>query len=139
MPMRHVIGRHIPVQLVQRLCNNTLYDQRCKADPNLFARPITISGVSGLTFTITGYGSEPGYYSGGYIEGADLPMATIKEDLGATIKMLYNPGYQVGDAVNMYPGCDKRKQTCVYKFDNIIHFQGYPFMPTKDPFLEEIT
>jgi uncharacterized phage protein (TIGR02218 family) len=31
-----------------------------------------------------------------------------------------------GEAITLYPGCDKTKATCLSKFSNIINFQGEP-------------
>lgn len=39
---------------------------------------------------------------------------------------------QVGDTLNVYPGCDKRTTTCINKFDNIVNFRGEPFVPGQD-------
>lgn len=36
---------------------------------------------------------------------------------------------EVGDAVRLYPGCDKRFATCKTKFDNVVNFRGYPHIP----------
>jgi uncharacterized phage protein (TIGR02218 family) len=139
IPVRYAIARSIPVQLVGKLCTNTLYDGRCKANPAAFSAAATVTGIAGLTFTVSSVGGRPdGYYSGGFIEKAGVPPATIKEHIGTTLKMFYNPGYVIGDAVTIYAGCDKKFQTCVQKFSNQIHFQAFPFMPLLDPFADEI-
>lgn len=39
---------------------------------------------------------------------------------------------QVGDTLDVYPGCDKRLTTCRNKFDNAINFRGEPFVPGID-------
>jgi len=43
---------------------------------------------------------------------------------------------QVGDKLKLYPGCDKRKSTCITKFDNIINFRGEPYVPGQDAYLQ---
>lgn len=140
VPVRYAIGRSIPVQLVQTLCSNTLYDGRCKVDPAPFSIVRTIVDINALSFMFAGgTGHSPGYYSGGFIEGFDKPPATIKDDDGfGIIKMLYNPGYVEGDVITLYAGCDKKLQTCIQKFNNQPHFQAFPFMPMLDPFADEI-
>ncbi|AAT69466.1 gp84 [Alphaproteobacteria phage PhiJL001] len=42
---------------------------------------------------------------------------------------------QVGDTGYMYAGCDRQKDTCVSKFDNIFNFRGEPYVPGQDEFL----
>ena len=39
---------------------------------------------------------------------------------------------QVGDALRLYPGCDKRLPTCVSRFNNVLNFRGEPFVPGQD-------
>lgn len=41
---------------------------------------------------------------------------------------------QVGDQGAIYPGCDKRKATCISKFNNINNFRGEPYVPGSDEF-----
>jgi hypothetical protein len=37
------------------------------------------------------------------------------------------------NTVMVYPGCDGRIETCRDKFDNLIHFLGFPFIPDENP------
>lgn len=37
-----------------------------------------------------------------------------------------------GDTLKLFPGCDKRLETCRTKFDNAINFRGEPFVPGQD-------
>lgn len=144
IPTRAAITKRIPVQLVQLLCNNTLYDGRCKADPNAFKSAGTITAISGLTFTLSGLlsGRAAGFFDGGFIGSATKPAATILDHTVAgavvTLKMLYNPGYIVGDVIDAFAGCDKRFSTCVAKFANQIHHQGFSNFPAQDPFVNEV-
>lgn len=143
VPIRVATTKLIPIQLVQQLCTNTLYDNRCLADPDLFKEAGTITAINGLTFTVTGSFFNPGgYYDGGFMQKDGLPAATIlahEASLNtATIKLLYNPGYKVGDVVTLYAGCDKRYPTCQTKFDNTQHYQGFANFPTQDPFANDV-
>lgn len=38
----------------------------------------------------------------------------------------------VGDNFRVFVGCDKRLETCKTKFDNVINFQGFPYIPGTD-------
>jgi hypothetical protein len=42
---------------------------------------------------------------------------------------------RVGDRFFFYPGCDKRRDTCFYVFDNIVNFRAEPDMPMFDRML----
>jgi len=37
-----------------------------------------------------------------------------------------------GDTLRIEAGCDKRAETCRLKFNNIVNFQGFPFVPGED-------
>jgi uncharacterized phage protein (TIGR02218 family) len=37
-----------------------------------------------------------------------------------------------GDGFTVYAGCDRLAKTCFDKFDNIVNFRGFPFMPGND-------
>jgi uncharacterized phage protein (TIGR02218 family) len=39
---------------------------------------------------------------------------------------------QVGDKLSIYAGCDKRRETCFTKFNNVINFRGEPDLPGLD-------
>lgn len=143
VPMRSATTKQIPIQLVQQLCTNTLYDNRCLVDPDLFSYAGTISAIDGLVFTVDGPSLiENGYFDGGFMQKPDLPAATILSHTQAgsqsTVKLLYNPGYVVGDAVTLYAGCDKRYPTCQDKFNNTQHYQGFANFPTQDPFANDV-
>lgn len=42
---------------------------------------------------------------------------------------------QVGDRLTIYPGCDKRFQTCKAKFNNVINMRAEPYLPGIDAVL----
>ncbi len=37
-----------------------------------------------------------------------------------------------GDTIRLEAGCDKRAATCRAKFDNLLNYQGFPFIPGED-------
>ena len=37
-----------------------------------------------------------------------------------------------GDIVTLEAGCDRTCDTCRIKFDNLLNFQGFPFIPGED-------
>ncbi len=37
-----------------------------------------------------------------------------------------------GDLIRVEAGCDKRLETCRFKFNNILNFQGFPHIPGED-------
>lgn len=64
---------------------------------------------------------------------------TIKRDTtdksGARVIELWEPVRAVllpGDVVRITAGCDKRFDTCRFKFNNVLNFQGFPDIPEDD-------
>jgi hypothetical protein len=43
---------------------------------------------------------------------------------------------KIGDAVEVYAGCQWDPSTCNDKFDNIEHHGGYPYSPKDNPFVD---
>jgi uncharacterized phage protein (TIGR02218 family) len=37
-----------------------------------------------------------------------------------------------GDSITVYPGCDKQQNTCSAKFNNLQHFEGFPYVPVPE-------
>jgi hypothetical protein len=56
----------------------------------------------------------------------DGPTSKLSMWLG-----MYFP-IQVGDRFMFYPGCDKRRDTCFFIYNNILNFRGEPDMPMFD-------
>jgi hypothetical protein len=56
----------------------------------------------------------------------------------AEITLFLPPGYlvQPGDAFRVHPGCDKRLDTCVTRFANVLNFRGEPYVPGQDELLK---
>lgn len=77
------------------------------------------------------------YWQNGHIETAE-EIRTIKEgnvsgDPDAIRLDVPLREVQVGDPVDVFAGCDLKRQTCHKKFNNVINFQGYPDIPEIDP------
>ena len=55
----------------------------------------------------------------------------------ASISLFLNmkQNIQIGDTFTLTPGCDKRRETCYYKFNNMQNFRGEPDMPGIDAVL----
>lgn len=83
---------------------------------------------------------EGGYYDQGLIRfetgrnaGKAFEIKTYRED---KLTLYLSPPYPPaeGDRAVVYPGCDKRVQTCLEKFDNVINFRGEPHVPGQDEY-----
>lgn len=52
----------------------------------------------------------------------------------ARLELFLAMGYpiRVGDAFRIHPGCDKRLDTCIDRFANVLNFRGEPYVPGQD-------
>lgn len=136
----------------QRSCPHVLYGRGCNLDKDDFAVSSAITAVSGATVTATAAALQPdGWYNGGMIQGPDGALRFVLAHVGSTLTLIrsldsvtegfansgYGNGYGLfygGLAVNIYPGCDRTKETCDSKFNNLLNMGGFPFIPLKNPF-----
>lgn len=114
---------------------------RCGVDIASYTRTATVATVAanGRDFTITV--TEPlavdGWFANGAVEFTSGDNDGLVFDIRAwtdatNLVSLWLPPFgevQVGDTLNIAPGCDKTAATCFAKFNNILNFQGFPFMP----------
>jgi uncharacterized phage protein (TIGR02218 family) len=130
----------------QRLCRHVLYAGGCRLDIADFLVAATATGRSGLQITVPGAANQPdGWYRGGVLRHAGVPgfimghsgttltLAGRLPDLEAAIDVaVLNDDPSV--PVEIAPGCDLRRDTCVSRFDNLANFGGFPDIPGRNPF-----
>lgn len=130
--------RRIPTITMGHECPHILYNASCRVDRNAFKVATTVAGVNGREVTLAGIGGKPDRWAmyGEILHVASGERMTIQSQTGTAISMqLPLVDMQVGDAVEIYAGCDHLINTCLEKFSNQVNFGGFPHMPTKNPFL----
>lgn len=136
----------------QRSCPHTLYGKGCTLIKEDF----------GVTGVVTNYEKNvvkmpiaatypSGYFTAGIIEAPDGSLRFITnhyQDTLTLIRSLDNLaelfaakgygnsyGWAYGDlTARIYPGCDRLRETCNDKFNNMDNYGGFPFIPLKNPF-----
>lgn len=84
---------------------------------------------------------SPGYFSGGevkFLSGDNLDARMeVKEFASSKVTLVLPMGAEikVGDIFEIVAGCDKLKETCIAKFNNMINFRGFPDVPGIDKLL----
>lgn len=136
----------------QRACRHTLYGRGCNVDKSAFAVPGRLAALDAVTATVP----EAAEYAdntffGGMVEfrldtgvvarfvlahtGQTLTLARPIEGLADRVGYGQSYGrYYGGLAVTLYPGCDRTRATCDSRFDNILNFGGFPWIPGRNPF-----
>ena len=98
----------------------------------------TVTDSRNFTLTITAPEAVDGWFANGAVEFTGGNNDGLAFDVrawdqsSALVSLWLSPfgEVQVGDTLNIAPGCDKRASTCNDKFSNILNFQGFPLMPT---------
>ncbi len=130
----------------QKPCQAILGDARCKVDldqPGYRTDLAVEASVEGRVFTFEALeGFDDRWFEKGrfdVLSGAAMgQVAVIKNDKitedGRVIELweeLRLPT-ATGDLVRLEAGCDKRKDTCKLKFQNLLNFRGFPHIPGED-------
>lgn len=126
-------------RLYQRQCPHVLYGTACGANKASFSAPATLSAVNGTTLNSATFGLyADGYFSGGYL---DIVADGVTERRFITAhtgtQIIINVpliGLVSGDTITVYAGCDHSKPTCKDKFNNLLNYGGFPYIPQKNPF-----
>lgn len=125
----------------QRACRHPLYGKGCNLNPEDFDVAGSVTAVNKKTFTIAAADAMPdGYFTGGMLRAADGTLSYIIEHVGASI-VLQRLSYSLVEEieggfpfdVKIYPGCPHTRQACNDKFNNLLNYGGFDFIPTKNP------
>lgn len=134
----------------QKNCRHALYGRGCNLNDYDFAVAGVVTSISGFLVTIEDLidsSITDGYFTGGMIENADGFLRYITNHSGTQLTLM-RPFSVLEDEVSgsagtanvtLYPGCDHSKTTCKNKFNNLNNFGGFPWIPGKNPFGNEIS
>jgi len=121
--------------VLQVTCPYVLYGYGCFLDKASFADAATVTAVSGLVLTVPAAASQAdGWYSGGIIKAANGDLVMITKHVGDQLTLIRSVAVSVSDAVTIYRGCDRSKETCNTKFSNLNRYGGKPWIPTVNIF-----
>ena len=136
VPLTYGLGREVPRITFQGLCNYVLYDNHCTVLQGAydFTGPVTL--VDGDEITITGVTAQPDdYYTGGFVQWEGNDFRLILDHVGDIITVLMPfPDDVTGENLTVFAGCDHTIATCKTKFDNVVNYGGFAFVPKKDIF-----
>ncbi|GLR26505.1 DUF2163 domain-containing protein [Limnobacter litoralis] len=133
--MTELLNISMPRNLVSPGCIHNLYDSGCGLDQESFALSRSVTAISSPTeFAISGSDADGLFDAGKIIVTSGLNdgvVRSVKTFSSSTLSLAQPLPFElaVGDTLKAYFGCDKSKATCSAKFNNIIHFRGFPFVP----------
>jgi hypothetical protein len=137
LSLQGIMKTQVPYRTYSLSCSFSLYNEGCDVNKNSYKLTLTSFTLNALMTEITATALSAkanGYYSGGYLE-SNGEYNYISEHSGTLLKLLY-PMQKLPAQINVYPGCDKTKETCKSKFNNEKNFGGFPFIPVKNPVTE---
>lgn len=133
-------SKPVPTDTYQGLCNRVLYDDHCQVDdtsPTFRLSTAAVTAVSGSTITVTGADANgDGYYTGGFVETAGSDDRRLILDQTGTLLTLLLPFATsiLSTNVTVFAGCDHSITTCKAKFNNVLNFGGFAWVPSKNVF-----
>ncbi len=123
-------------------CQAILGDGSCKVNLATCTMKSQVTKVidkqSFIAKTLT---QKPGYFTGGevrWLSGNNIgARMEVKEfdNFMVTLVLPMGSKMQVGDTFSIVAGCDKSRETCMAKFNNILNFRGFPDVPGVDKLL----
>ena len=128
-------------RLYQRSCSYVLYSDGCALNKEDFKISGHLTSVANdKTYANVDQASSypNGYFTGGMLEFNGERRLIIKH-AGPRLTFIRPFNNLVSDSTNtnhdcfIYPGCDRTKETCKNKFNNINNFGGFPFIPLVNP------
>ena len=140
--LSRVLGQTIG-RTFQASCDADLGDARCGVDLNdpAFKATGTVVAHSGdRGFAVSGLpGFAEGWFALGtlqWLTGANTGrkaeiLGHAISSVNVIVTLLEEPIrlIEVGDALDIFAGCDKRFETCQSKFANAVNFRGFPHIP----------
>lgn len=143
--LSEVLNRPIG-RVFQKPCTAVLGDRGCGfgvSEPGYTADVAVLSQDAGRQYHFDEMpGFEDRWFQRGRFEvltGAAAGLfGSIKRDSieeNGRVIALWEPiraNVEAGDLVRLTAGCDKRFETCRFKFNNVVNFQGFPDIPEED-------
>jgi uncharacterized phage protein (TIGR02218 family) len=133
----HFLSMPIPILRYQLACNHQLFDAGCTLLSTDYDVPavVTLDSTKTILASATFDTYADGYFIGGLITFGE-ERRTIVAHVATLITIQYRfQDLANGNTVTAYPGCDGDISTCKDKFNNILNFLGFPWIPDENPAL----
>jgi uncharacterized phage protein (TIGR02218 family) len=124
----------MPRNMYQPTCLHTLYDVGCTLHKSDFQASGTV-GAGSTASIIYWPGANTNFAQGtiSFTSGVLTAVtATVGSAVNGSLLNLINPLPSVpaaGDGFTVYFGCDHTLTTCQAKFNNLVNFRGFPYVP----------
>ncbi|HIK61157.1 MAG TPA: DUF2163 domain-containing protein [Planctomycetes bacterium] len=148
------MARSVPRRGFSWSCQHVLYDSLCQVSKEEYRvdAAVTAIGNDGLDLDLVTdinwvgddlaakVASDALFFHGGLMSWS-APNGTQSRTIRAydgvghtsTVSLPFQ-GIGIGDIVSVFAGCTHAVQVCRDKFDNVVNYGGFPFVPTSNPF-----
>lgn len=127
------------IRKYQLTCPYTLFSTECGASLVGATTSAIVASVDGYNVTFTSTPTNISHYVVGQLVRSDGSRRYITSYDGDTLIMERSfASLTVGETVALYKGCDKSTDTCINRFNNVINFGGFPYIPETDVFTSTI-
>lgn len=124
-------------------CDAVLGDARCGIDlagsPGLAVAGVVTAVAGRRAFTATALAQAAAHFTAGEVhftsganEGIRMEVKTHSAGGVFALQLALPFDLAVSDTFTVVPGCDKTKATCIAKFNNVLNFRGFSFVPGPD-------
>lgn len=121
----------------QRMCRHALYSAQCGVDKSAFDVAGTVDAINAAKTVLTVTEADAladGWFTGGMVQTPTGGFLFITAHTGSSLTLANPCALAVSDAITLYPGCARNRETCKDKFDNILNYGGWPWIPSRNPF-----
>jgi len=133
------LNTKMPRNLYQASCSLTVYDSNCLVNKVAFtiSSSATVNSTTGQ-YIQSGLANPDGWFDQGVVTftsgGNNLLKRTVKSFIAGkfTFALELPTPPLIGDTFTVFPGCDKTQTTCTSKFNNLIRFRGFPYIPAPE-------
>lgn len=132
------LQRKIASVYYQNMCNNELFDQRCKLDPLDYRHTTDIVSVTETTVTVVDDAHANGALKNGRVRIGNeerVIVNNVDNVISIAYPFIWADEYTTADITL---GCDYTRNTCVTVFNNIANYSGFPTIPTENPALPDL-
>jgi uncharacterized phage protein (TIGR02218 family) len=134
-----LLNIQMPRRLWQSSCTHTLGDAMCQFDrSNLQATFSAGPGSSEAQIATSVSPTPPNLYIQGTVIGVTGANAGSSRSVAnmsggwVYVRLAFLSPILPGDQFQLLPGCDRTLSTCTNLFNNVIHYGGFPYIPTPE-------
>lgn len=136
-----LLETQISTAVLQRTCNNVLYDAHCTVARGAgVATTISSTTNGGRTLVVSTVGGaiDSFYRHGELLHPITGERRTILAQIGTTVTIIAPFPGGITNAYTLFAGCDHSVDTCKTKFANVVNFRGHPLLPENNIFKTRI-